>query len=260
MRTGHSPDYGRQLERYDRAVRASRRLVAAFGYTRGGETIPVDEAERIGYLSSTVVTYGMSLLSLLLAPVIIYGAVQMMRAKKYRSPPRDSRHSSVYVVLFPAGIPMGIWALIILQTGVKAAFNNDASVGMITRRSRLKTGSANRKFEQSRGTGKNPMGESATSSKLKVAQSVFLQFAEAPYRMVAEHVHATATKFVSRLSTGGQFDLRSAHEMFTRFSHPFEHGAFRFLLWWLFLHRRLRFGNEAQLSLSRFAPLGGSLP
>jgi len=29
-------------------------------------------------------------------------------------------------------------------------------------------------------------------------------------------------------------------------------------LWWLFLHRRLRPGNEAQLSSSRFAPFGGS--
>ena len=42
--------------------------------------------------------------------------------------------------------------------------------------------------------------------------------------------------------------------MFSQFSHPFERGAVRFLFWWLFLHRRLRFGNEAQLSLSRFAP------
>jgi hypothetical protein len=30
-------------------------------------------------------------------------------------------------------------------------------------------------------------------------------------------------------------------------------------LWWLFLHRRLRSGNEAQLSSSRFAPFDGSL-
>src|SRR5258708_25771180 len=78
--------------------------------------------------------------------------------------------------------------------------------------------------------------------------------------MVAEHVHATATKFVSRLSTGGQCDLRSAHESFSQPSRSCERGAFRFLVWWLFLHRRLRSGNEAQLSLSCFAPLGGSLP
>ncbi|HEX6285077.1 MAG TPA: hypothetical protein VFZ71_09395, partial [Pyrinomonadaceae bacterium] len=53
---------------------------------------------------------------------------------------------------------------------------------------------------------------------------------------------------------------RSALDMFSQISHSCECGAVRFLLWWLFLHRRLRFGNEAQLSLSRFAPFGGSLP
>lgn len=55
-------------------------------------------------------------------------------------------------------------------------------------------------------------------------------------------------------------NLRSALESFSQPSHPCGCGAFRFLLWWLFLHRRLRSGNEAQLSLSRFAPFGGSLP
>src|SRR2546423_13608399 len=55
-------------------------------------------------------------------------------------------------------------------------------------------------------------------------------------------------------------DLRSARESFSRFSHSFECGAVRFLVWWLFLHRRLRSGNEAQLSLNCFAPFGGSLP
>jgi hypothetical protein len=48
--------------------------------------------------------------------------------------------------------------------------------------------------------------------------------------------------------------------MFYQISRSEERGAVRFLVWWLFLHRRLRFGNEAQLSLSRFAPFGGSLP
>jgi len=51
----------------------------------GRESLPVEDAERIGYMTSTVVTYAMSLLSLLLAPVIIYGAVQMMKAKNYKA-------------------------------------------------------------------------------------------------------------------------------------------------------------------------------
>ena len=53
-------------------------------------------------------------------------------------------------------------------------------------------------------------------------------------------------------------NLRSAHNLFSQISHPFECGAVRFLVWWLFLHRRLRSGNEVQLTLNRFAPLGGS--
>jgi hypothetical protein len=54
--------------------------------------------------------------------------------------------------------------------------------------------------------------------------------------------------------------LRSAHELFSQSSHSFERGAVRFLLWWLFLHRRLRSGNEAQLASSYFcAPSAGPL-
>jgi hypothetical protein len=55
-------------------------------------------------------------------------------------------------------------------------------------------------------------------------------------------------------------NLRSARESFSQSARSEERGAVRFLLWWLFLHRRLRSGNEAQLSLNRFAPFGGSLP
>src|SRR5689334_15300753 len=50
-------------------------------------------------------------------------------------------------------------------------------------------------------------------------------------------------------------DRRSAHESFSQSSRSEEHGAFRFLFWWLFLHRRLRSGNEAQLSLNCFCSL-----
>ena len=97
----------------------------------GGESLPVDDAERIGYMTSTVVTYAMSLLSLLLAPVIIYGAVKMMNAKNYRA----ARIASILVIIpftsccFLVGIPMGIWALVILgKPEVKAAFYSDASL------------------------------------------------------------------------------------------------------------------------------------
>jgi len=62
------------------------------------------------------------------------------------------------------------------------------------------------------------------------------------------------------MSNWRSVNRRSALEMFSQISRSEERGAVRFLLWWLFLHRRLRSGNEAQLSLSRFAPFGGSLP
>ena len=98
----------------------------------GRESLPVEDAERIGYMTSTVVTYAMSLLSLLLAPVIIYGAVQMMKAKNYKA----VRIAAILVIIpftsccFLVGIPMGIWALVILgKPEVKAAFNSHAWVG-----------------------------------------------------------------------------------------------------------------------------------
>ena len=53
-------------------------------------------------------------------------------------------------------------------------------------------------------------------------------------------------------------DPRSARDLLSQISHSCECGAARFLVWWLFLHRRLRSGNEAQLSSSYLAPLGGS--
>jgi hypothetical protein len=97
----------------------------------GRESLPVEDAERIGYMTSTVVTYSMSLLSLLVAPVIVFGAVQMMKAKNYRA----ARIAAILVIIpftsccFLVGIPMGIWALVTLgKPEVKAAFSN-AAVG-----------------------------------------------------------------------------------------------------------------------------------
>jgi hypothetical protein len=95
--------------------------------------------------------------------------------------------------------------------------------------------------------------QQAVSSAIRVSY-------KAPKRSIGwqqEHVHDLVAEFVSRLPTGGQFDLRSALESFSQFSRSFECGAFRFFLWWLFLHRRLRSGNEAQLASSSSHPLAG---
>ena len=52
---------------------------------------------------------------------------------------------------------------------------------------------------------------------------------------------------------------RSARELLSQFSHPFECGAVRFFLWWLFLHLRLRSENVGSACTEPFAPLGGSV-
>jgi hypothetical protein len=100
--------------------------------------------------------------------------------------------------------------------------------------------------------------------RLQQAESSAIRFPKSQpklsLRMVARTVHIQATEFVSRWSTGGQFNLRSALDLFSQVSHSCERGAFRFLFWWLFLHRRLRSSNEAQLASSCFAPFGGSFP
>jgi hypothetical protein len=80
------------------------------------------------------------------------------------------------------------------------------------------------------------------------------------FRMASQACTRSSRRFCIPMIDWRSINPRSAFEMFYQISHSCECGAFRFLLWWLFLHRRLRFGNEAQLSLSRFAPFGGSLP
>ena len=100
--------------------------------------------------------------------------------------------------------------------------------------------------------------ERATISKLTIAQSVFLQIAEAFCRMATQHVHAKLPNLYPGSTNWRSANLRSARGLLSQTSHSFECGAVRFLFWWLFLHRRLRSGNEVQLASNCFAPLGGS--
>ena len=100
----------------------------------GQEGLPVDDAERIGYVASTVISYAASTLSLLLAPLIIYGAVQMMKGKNYRI----ARIAAILLIIpftsccFLVGIPIGIWTLVTLtKPEVKAVFNGDSSRGIV---------------------------------------------------------------------------------------------------------------------------------
>lgn len=95
----------------------------------GRETLPMDQAERMGYMVGTIVPYVISLLSVVMAPVIIYGAIRMMHGKQ----PGLAKIAAILVILpvtsccFLIGIPMGIWSLIVLaKPEVKAVFAGEA--------------------------------------------------------------------------------------------------------------------------------------
>ncbi len=77
---------------------------------------------RLGYISSLVAAF----LSLILAPVIIYGASRMMKLTNFKL----SRAAAVLALIpctsccFLVGIPMGIWALIVLnKPEIRQAFD-----------------------------------------------------------------------------------------------------------------------------------------
>jgi len=82
---------------------------------------------------ATFGTYGMAFLSLVLAPLVIYGAVQMMGGRKYGL----SKAAAIVSILpltsccFLVGIPIGIWALVVLgKPDVKAFFKGEQNPGI----------------------------------------------------------------------------------------------------------------------------------
>ena len=95
----------------------------------GRETLPHEQSERIGYFIGTIGSYCVAVASLLLAPVIIYAAVQMMKGQKRTL----AMIASVLAILpltscccFPVGIAFGIWSLIVLsKPEIKAFFNGE---------------------------------------------------------------------------------------------------------------------------------------
>lgn len=94
------------------------------------EKAPTDEAERLGYYVGTGFGYGLGFFSLVLAPVIIYGAVKMLGGEKIGL----AKTAAILAVVplssccFVLGIPFGIWALVVLRKPeVKAAFENRTS-------------------------------------------------------------------------------------------------------------------------------------
>lgn len=87
------------------------------------------DAERIGF---NVGFWGISLLgliSLILAPIIVFGGVKMMKGKSYGF----AKATAILAIIpftsccFIVGVPFGIWALVVLKSPeVIAFFNGDA--------------------------------------------------------------------------------------------------------------------------------------
>ena len=100
----------------------------AIAFYNGLQQLPTNEAERIGFYIGTIGGYAIVLITLLVSPIIIFGAIQMMRGKKYRL----SKAAAVLAIIpFTAccmliGAPFGIWAFIVLnQDDVKAFFKEE---------------------------------------------------------------------------------------------------------------------------------------
>lgn len=94
------------------------------------EKIPTDEAGRLGYYLATGIGYGIGFFSLILAPVIIYGGLSMLKGQK----PGLAKTAAILAILpvssccFVLGIPFGIWALVVLRKPeVKAVFENQVN-------------------------------------------------------------------------------------------------------------------------------------
>lgn len=80
------------------------------------------------YYAGLIIGFGILFIDLIIAPVIIYGAIQMMKGRKYGL----SKAAAILAVIpftsccFLLGIPFGIWAIVVLsKPEVKAYFNGE---------------------------------------------------------------------------------------------------------------------------------------
>lgn len=94
------------------------------------QAMPIDGAEKFGFIFGTFLIYGIAAISLLATPVIIYGAIQMMKGKRAGL----AKLASVLAIIpvtaccFVVGIPFGIWSLVVLsKPEVKAVFDGTAN-------------------------------------------------------------------------------------------------------------------------------------
>ena len=94
---------------------------------RGNERVITNEAERLGYQTSMLYFPLVSLLSIIAAPVIVVGGVQMLNARRYSLAIWAAVLAMVPLtsVCCLPGIPVGTWALmVLLNRDVSAAFQS----------------------------------------------------------------------------------------------------------------------------------------
>ena len=91
---------------------------ALIQYSRGAlDRTFSEEAEQFGFYIGFWGTAVLGILGFLVAPVIIYGAIQMMRGRSFGL----SRTAAILAVIpltsccFVIGIPFGIWALVVVK-------------------------------------------------------------------------------------------------------------------------------------------------
>lgn len=95
---------------------------------KGRDPVITDEDRRLGYMVASVFFPIVSLISIAVSPIIIFGGVQMLGARRY-----SIALWAAILALIPLtsvccipGIPIGIWALIVLRhPEVRARFEGN---------------------------------------------------------------------------------------------------------------------------------------
>jgi len=97
----------------------------------GPEPVITNEGQRLGYEVAGIYFPIVSLLSLAAAPIIIFGATQMLKVRGYTPAVLAAILALIPVssVCCIPGIPIGIWALIVLlNPQVKTAFSGSQTL------------------------------------------------------------------------------------------------------------------------------------
>jgi type IV secretory pathway protease TraF len=113
------------------ALNALSALVLILGrlvsLVKGPDKVITDEDRRLGYMVAIIFFPIVSLISIVASPIIIFGGIQMLGARRY-----SIALWAAMLALIPLtsvccipGIPIGIWALIVLRhPEVRAAFES----------------------------------------------------------------------------------------------------------------------------------------